>query len=62
MSFEAVAWVRKRGSARDFEQKWMTVRTDNREHAIRGFHALGYELRGMTIVTQAEATDIAERL
>lgn len=65
MSFEAVAWVRPTGSHRghhECEQKWLTVPTEDRTAARDAFGRLGYEVRGMTIMDQDEATRAAERI
>ena len=62
MSFEAVAFARKIGSTASHEQKWLTVPTDNREAAHDEFRKLGYEVRGLTILTQEEATEAAQRI
>lgn len=59
-SFEAIASVRKRGAIGIFEQKWMTVPTDDRAAAMAAFHALGYEVNSLRVVDQTEATRIAE--
>jgi hypothetical protein len=60
-SFEAIAWVRPVGSKRELEQKWLTVETDDRTEAAAAFRALGFEFRGMTILPQEEATELARR-
>lgn len=65
MSFEAIAWVRStrlRDTRAEFQQKWLTVPTDERALAHRAFEALGFDVRGMTILDQDEATRAAERL
>lgn len=62
MSFEAVAYVRKRGAIGEFAQKWLTVPSDDRAAAVTAFNALGFEVRGVTIMPQEEATAMAERI
>lgn len=54
-SFEAVFWVRRLGAIGSFEQKWLTVPSNDRAAAIAAFQALGFETRGGTILTQLEA-------
>ncbi len=62
MSYEAVFYVRKLGALGAFERKWLTVPTDDTARAIEAFHALGYETRGGTILSQEQATAQAKRL
>lgn len=59
MSFEAIANVRPVGFKRPFAAKWMTVPTDDIGAASRAFQALGYEVKGLRIIPQEEATRIA---
>ncbi len=62
MSFEAIAWARKVGSTAPYEEKWLTVPTDDRAAAREAFAALGLEVRGFSILNQAEATAAAARI
>lgn len=61
-SFEAVGYVRPFGAIGTFEQKWMTVPTADRGAAVAAFNAAGFETRGVTVLTQAEAAEQASRL
>lgn len=61
-SYEAVFWVRRLGAIGSFEQKWLTVPTDDRAAAIKAFQDLGFETRGGTIMPQSEATEQAARI
>jgi hypothetical protein len=60
-SFEAAFYVRKKGSNKDFELKWLTVPTNDRAAAIQAYRDLGYDVKGGTIMTQAEATEQAKK-
>lgn len=69
MSFEAIAWVRPhrpdlhwREDERPRVQKWLTVPTDDRAAAFEAFRKLGFDVMGMTIQPQDEATATAARL
>lgn len=62
MSFEAIAYARKEGALGEFSQVWLTVPTNDIGEAIKAFRALGYETRGLSILTQAEATSTAQRI
>lgn len=61
-SFEAIAWARKEGALGEYAEKWLTVPTRDVGDAIAAFRAIGYETRGLTILTQAEATARAETI
>jgi hypothetical protein len=61
MSFEAIFYARKLGAISEFYRKWLTVPTDDRAAAIKAFHDTGFETRGGTILTQQEATALAEK-
>jgi hypothetical protein len=61
MSFEAIAGCRPHGTRRDFIEKWLTVPIDCRETAIRMFHDLGYDIRGLQILTQEEANERVQK-
>ena len=62
MSFEAIAWVRREGAIGTFEQKWLTVPTADTGAAIAAFRAIGYETRGISVLTQEEASKAAQRI
>jgi hypothetical protein len=65
MSYEAIAWVRRRSDSRAVEaqEKWVTIQNNCREEAVRTFNELGWILfGGLQILTQEEATERASRL
>jgi len=63
-SFEAVASVRRNYMPRNapFEQKWVTVPTSDTGAAIAAFKAIGFEVRGISVLNQCEATKQGARL
>lgn len=69
MSFEAVAYVRKkddrthwRDDRREFAEKWLTVPSDDRSAARDAFTALGFEVRALTVLNETEAKAAALRI
>lgn len=60
MSFEAIARVKRRDASRfqEAEERWVTIKNNCREEAVRAFNDAGWILfGGLQILTQEEANE-----
>jgi hypothetical protein len=61
-SFEFISRCRKRGSISSFDDRWLSMPTDDFAAAQKAFNALGCETAGMRCLTQEQATETANRM
>lgn len=62
MSYEAIALVRRTGRSDEWAEKWATVATKDIRSATDLFRKMGYDVRGISIIDQDQATDTARKI
>lgn len=63
MSYEAIAYVRRRGSLAPAQLKWTTVDSRDQTKARKAYEDLGLEVTGaVRVLDQGVASALAEKL
>ena len=63
MSYEAIAYVRRRGTLAPAELKWMTVDSRDQAKAKKAYEDLGLEVIGaVRVLDQGVASALAEKI